>query len=357
MWKASYPQVWFTYGPQTTKDDVIGQMFEAGATGARLTFSYGTPELQCERATQLRDVGRRVGVKPYLVADLQGEKCRFSKIDGVDEIPVRQDEPILITSKEIELTHRPIHVPIQIPRYLDALDIDDVIVEGDGALLLRVIRKGDDGVLCVPDRDGALHPGRGLLVRKPSFRPGAMTEKDRADVQAIDRSGDLFDAIAVSFVGDVQDIREGRKMMTKNGRELSVIAKIETELGVRNLHSISKEADGLMAARGDLALTTHWINLYSQVSEISRVAKEARIPWILATQIVEGLEHFVIPTRAEICDLAHWVSEGAAGIMLSYETAFGPKPVEAVKTVRELVDCYSSTGTGGTLNNSGSSKS
>ncbi len=339
MWNARYPQVWFTYGPQTKDDEVIRRLFEVGATGARLTFSYGSPELQFERARQLSRIGRSLGLEPYLVADLQGEKCRFSKIEGIDEIPVRNGKPVLITSEKVELTDIPFHIPIQIPSYLDALDIGDVIVEGDGALLLKVIEKGPDGVLCSPQSDGLLHPGRGLLVRKPSFRPASMTEKDRSDLRLINRAH-LFDAVAVSFVGDSNDIHETRKLLGENSDALSVVAKIETELGINNLDSIAKESDALMAARGDLALTTRWVDLYKQVSDISCAARQNRTAWILATQVMEGLERFVIPTRAEICDLAHWVSQGAAGVMLSYETAFGPKPIDSVKAVREIVDCY-----------------
>lgn len=339
MSQLNYPQVWFTYGPQTKNDDVIGRLFEAGATGARLTFSYGTPELQCERAQQLIEIGKRIGLKPYLVADLQGEKCRFSKIEGIDEIRVHKGEPILITGSEVELTHKPFRVPIQIAGYLDVFEANDVIVEGDGALLLKVLRKEDSGVLCLPESDGVLHPGRGLLVRKPSFRPAPMSEKDRSDIRAIDKAG-LFDAIAVSFVGQASDIQEARQLILEHRTPVSIIAKIETQLGIENLESIAIEADMLMAARGDLALTTPWTSLYDQVSQISLIAAKAGTPWILATQLMEGLERFVIPTRAEICDLAHWVSQGAAGVMLSYETAFGPKPIDSVKAAREVVDSY-----------------
>jgi pyruvate kinase len=274
-----------------------------------------------------------------LVADLQGEKCRFSKIEGTDEIPVRKGEPILLTGGEAELTHKPFRVPIQISRYLDIFDVNDVIVEGDGALLLNVTHKDDEGVLCVPETDGMLHPGRGLLVRKPSFRPSPMSKKDESDIRAIDDAG-LFDAIAVSFVGQDRDVTEARNLLVKHSSSMSIIAKLETQLGVENVKSIAREADVLMAARGDLALTTPWTSLYQQVSDISATAAETGTPWILATQLMEGLERFVIPTRAEICDLAHWVAEGATGVMLSYETAFGPKPVEAVKAVSGILDRY-----------------
>jgi pyruvate kinase len=276
----------------------------------------------------------------FIVADLQGEKCRLSKIDGVDEIPVRRSSPFLLTKSEVDPFGNPQKIPLQIPAYIDALDVGDILVEGDGALLIEVLEKRSDGVLCAPDADGVLHPTRGIIVQKPSFRPEPMTQKDKSDLLAAANSG-MFDAVAISFVSEASDIREAQEVQADTQKKLPIIAKIETQLGIKNIDSIAEVADALMAARGDLALTMPWVELYSAVSAISNSAKKHGTPWIVATQLAEGLERFVFPTRAEICDLANWISEGAHGAMLSYETAFGPRPVDAAKAVRELVDRYS----------------
>ena len=335
----SYPQVWFTYGPQTSDDNVIRHLLEAGATGARLTFSYGTPELQADRAKQIRKIAKELSRDVFLVADLQGEKCRLSKIGDASEIPVRAGEPFLLTRGESDLQGNPMRLPLQIPSYIDELASGDIVIEGDGALLIEVIEKRADGALCSPQSDGVLHPGRGIIVRKPEFRPAPMTSKDESDLLAVVGS-ELFDAIAISFVGSPDDIRQARSLMGPHKDSLSIIAKIETQLGVDNIESIASETDVLMAARGDLALTAPWEELYASVVSISQAAIKHNTPWILATQLAEGLERFVFPTRAEICDLAHWVSMGAQGAMLSYETAFGPRPVDAVRAVRGIVDRY-----------------
>lgn len=339
MWQPEYPQLWFTYGPQTTEDHVISQLLNSGATGVRLTFSYGTPELQADRARQLRRVAATAGTKLFIVADLQGEKCRFSKVEGVDEIEVRKGKPFLLTGGETELAGPLLHLQVQIPSYLDELEPGDVVIEGDGALLITVLERRADGVLCEPEADGVLHPGRGIVLRKPSFRPTPMTEKDKSDLVAAAASN-LFDAVALSFIGDPADVRQARELLNHGNYAPSLIAKIETHLGIEQINDIAREADALMAARGDLALTMPWVDLYAAVNKISRAARENNTPWIVATQLAEGLERFVFPTRAEICDLAHWISEGAFGAMLSYETAFGPRPVDSVKAVRDIVDRY-----------------
>jgi pyruvate kinase len=148
---------------------------------------------------------------------------------------------------------------------------------------------------------------------------------------------------AISFVGDPMDVSEAKRIIAEEHSSMDVLAKIETQLGIDRIEGIAKEADALMAARGDLALTLPWVELYSAVSKLSDSAKVAGTPWILATQLAEGLERFAFPTRPEICDLAHWIRQGAAGAMLSYETAFGPKPVDAVRYVTEIVRRYQSS--------------
>jgi pyruvate kinase len=100
---------------------------------------------------------------------------------------------------------------------------------------------------------------------------------------------------------------------------------------------IANAADWVMAARGDLALNIPWVELPGAVSRIAEAARRAGKPWILATQIAEGVDRSTLPTRAEICDLAHWMQRGCRGVLLSFETAFGPRPRAAVKAATRLV--------------------
>lgn len=339
MQMMEYPQLWFTYGPKTDDDRVLEDLFRFGATGARLTFSYGTPDLQAERASRIRRAASRAGCSAYIVADLQGEKCRFAKIEGVQEIPVASGSRVLLTADTSDVTGDLKMLPLQLPSYLETFEPGDVIIEGDGALLLRVVERNRSGVVCSPLTDGVLHPGRGLMVRKPDFKPAAMTEKDRADLRAVSAT-DLFDGVAVSFVSSAADVREARSVLASSRNRPIIIAKIETALGIRNIGEIAAEADGLMAARGDLALSMPWEDLPAAVETLSQAATQAKRPWILATQLAEGLERFAFPTRAEICDLAHWFKSGAHGAMLSYETAFGPRGIDAVSCIRRIIERY-----------------
>ena len=300
MWCAGYPQLWFTYGPKTTSSDTIRSLLLAGATGARLTFSYGTPELQAERATQVRRLAREIGANVFLVADLQGEKCRLSSLAGIDEIPVQRGDVVMLVSEPGALDSSPIRLQVQLPRYLKEMWPGDIILEGDGAISLEVLERRGDDVMCRCLATGKLRPGRGIVLQKREFRPTALTVKDRADLDFVLKS-QLFDAVAVSFVGTREDVAQVKALLGGQAA-ISVIAKIETQLGVDNVESIVAEADAVMAARGDLALTMPWEQLPASVRTIAQASQHARKPWILATQIAEGMERFSFPTRAEICD-------------------------------------------------------
>ncbi|HEX6900612.1 MAG TPA: pyruvate kinase [Thermoanaerobaculia bacterium] len=341
-WTATYPQIWFTFGPQTKDREVLLGLFGAGATGVRLTFSYGTPDLQAERAALVRSVAQEIDKPVTIVADLQGEKCRLAKIEGIDEIPVSAGQTILLAADRYAADDKLFMLPVQNRGYLMNLIAGDIVIEGDGALELEVISIADNGLLCRSQQSGFLHPGRGLIVRGPEFRPAALTPKDETDLEYI-ASSDLFDVVALSFTASAADINHARAIIeSKGNKSLSILAKIETQKGVERLDEISIAADALMAARGDLALTMPWPDLPLTVNKISQAAKRSGKPWILATQLAEGLERFVFPTRAEICDLAHWVQEGAFGAMASYETAFGSRPIDAICAIALIVSRYRS---------------
>lgn len=335
----SYPQIWFTYGPQTESDEIVSELLLQGATGTRLTFSYGTPELQVKRARQVKRIARELGRDICIVADLQGEKCRLRQIDSLDSIEVTVADGAILTSGSVNLKTSPPFIPVQMAQHIELLQPGDVIVEGDGALLLKVEELVEQGVWVRPDRDGVLRPGRGLMIQRSDFRPKAITTKDRRDLQEIARSAE-FDAVAISFVASARDLLDARKIIDDAGANCAIVAKLETALGLGNLGPILNEADAVIVARGDLALATPWEDLYANCSHIARECSRKRVPWIMATQLVEGLERFSFPTRAECSDLGHWFSTGAHGAMLSYETAFGSRPVDAVGAVWRIAHRY-----------------
>jgi pyruvate kinase len=210
------------------------------------------------------------------------------------------------------------------------------MIVGDGSLLLRIIDVSGDRIVATALDRGAINPNRGITIQGSGFLPASLTEKDVADLEMIADSKS-FDALALSFVSDPGDIVWARAIAEASGRQLCIIAKIETVQGLENLPSIAQEADIILAARGDLALVMDWIELPAAVMKIDKVSRERGKPWILATQIVEGMECYIFPTRAEICDLAFWLERGLSGVLLSYETVFGRQPIAAVAAVARMI--------------------
>lgn len=328
--------LWITLGPSSLGREK--EMLECGATGVRLTFSFGTPELQRERARLLRDAAQAVGRPCLNVADLAGEKYRLGAFAGQPSFEAEAGGRLRLTlSPELDpRTARALPVPAD--TFFAQLTPGDVITVGDGAAELTVVDRAAHEAIVEVTIGGVINQFRGLTVRGNAFKPRALTPKDHSDLEFIARH-DEFDAVAVSFVSSAADVAEARSALA--GRDIPVIAKIETARGVANIEEICAAADMVMAARGDLALSIPWVDLPEAVGLIADGARHAGTPWILATQVAEGLERFSLPTRAEICDLAYWLGRDCAGVLLSYETVFGANASGAVSAVDALIRRWS----------------
>jgi len=331
----SMSELWYTLGPRTLGRE--SEVAEAGATGVRLTFSYSTAPYQLERATEHRRMAERLG-RPFLViADLAGEKFRLGTFEGPPSFSAADGRHFKLILGQVSRPAVDDVLTVTSAAFFSQVRKGDFVVVGDGAAELYVDEITDDGVELTVSAGGTINHTRGLTVRGSNFQPRCLTEKDMADLAFVSRA-DAFDAVALSFVAGSADIERARAVL---GPQSTIIAKIETAAGVADASRICEAADVVMAARGDLALTVPWLELPWAVAEIEAAALTAGTPWIVATQLAEGLERFILPTRAEICDLAHWMSRGCAGALVSYETAFGSHPVEATRCVRLLMDRWS----------------
>jgi len=328
--------LWFTYGPSVDDEEVLRKVLLAGATGCRLTFSFGTRALQEDRGLTMKRLAADMEHPCLVVADLAGEKIRLGDF-AQPQVAIKSGERVTLrrpgTTPDI-ITRL---FPITSHRLFANVKAKDRIVIGDGSLLLEIAAVSDDDIEAFALYDGVINPNRGLMMQSGSMSPTCLTSKDIEDLEHIARST-VYDMVALSFVSDPADVERARKIIRKADRDMPIIAKIETAQGLRNLYAITDAADMIMAARGDLATAIDWVELPSAVELIARVAGERNKPWVLATQIVEGLERFALPSRAEICDLAHWLNRSASGVMVSYETAFGRKPVEAIIAVNRMIE-------------------
>ena len=332
------PDIWFTMGPSSSDLDIIQKLLEEGANGIRLTFSYGTPELQIERAKTLKNISRKIGKKCMVIADLEGEKIRLGDFGEATHLDVKSGEQIIISEA---FDKEKMQIPIRKNHFIDKASTGDKIMVGDGSVSLETVKKAGNRLICNVLNGGRINPNRGIIIQTSNFQPSCLTEKDRGDLEKAAGHPELFDAIALSFVSDAGDIIEAKKLLGKN--KMPIIAKIETRKGLENLGNIANEANMIMIARGDLALFFPWAELGNIVEKIVKTCQKYNKPWILATQVVEGLERFAFPTRAEICDLHRWIKEGMSTVMLSYETAFGSRPVDAIRCVKQIIEASKPT--------------
>jgi pyruvate kinase len=333
-------ELWYTVGPASLgkEDELLG----AGATGARLTFSYGTTELQRERARALRSAASRIGRPCLIIADLPGGKFRLGKFEGSPRARIGRGTVWRLAAGEVADPRASRTLPIPDGEFFSHLRVGNVIVVGDGTVHLKATGVGDGWADVVAITEGEAEHRRGLTVRESAFEPRCLTDEDLARLDQIAATSE-FDAVALSFVSSAADVRHARHVLGEAGPAL--IAKIETRAALVNLENVCAAADGVLAARGDLALCVPWVELPAAVQAVANAAGRAGLPWYLATQVAEGSSLHGFPTRAEICDLANWRLQGCSGALLAHETAFGRSPVAAVAHTSELLRRWDKTPT------------
>lgn len=317
-------------------------MFLAGAHGVRQTFSYGTPQIQLDLAKRIWTATEPMGIEPDIIADLEGGGYRLGNFINADgehpAMTVSKDEVLKCVCKKEWSLKEGKALPIADEQLFTELQVGDILIVGDGSAELEVIALSPD--VQVRNRfDATIESRRGLWRQSAQniIEPICLTLKDIEDLKHIAQHHE-YSSVALSFVSSADDIIQVRKIMEEAGTVKKVIAKIETKKAIENIKSICEEADEIMVARGDLELAVSWKHLPGVVNLVVAQAVSAGKPFIMATQVAEGMMHGNYLTRAESCDLWHWKQEGMSGVLLSRETCWGERPVLTVERVRGILD-------------------
>ena len=339
-----------TIGPACASVETLSKMIEAGMRVARMNFSHGDYAFHAKMAGLVRAASEATGISVALLADLQGAKVRLGWIER--ESTIHEGQQVVLVGTEIDVRERPGDLEadaIMLPVDFDLaphIKAGATVLIDDGLLELRVEE------VIFPERDvypdshagghvhcrvvhgGTVKPRKGVNVPYTMLPIPALTDKDRADA-AFAVSLDV-DWIALSFAGSAADVHELRAICRETSRSESIpriMAKIERPDGVENLEDIVAASDGVMVARGDLALETSPWQLPLLQKRIVRTCKAAAKPVVVATQMLESMIQNHRPTRAEVSDVANALLDGADAVMLSAETAVGDYPVQAVRTM------------------------
>ncbi len=323
-----------TLGPATSSKEVLKKMIEQGVDVFRINFSHADYEDVKERIAMIRELSEEFGYNTSILADLQGPKLRVG-VMSEDVIVEPGDEITFCTGKEFKGTSKRVYMNYQnFPKDVKA---GERILLDDGKLMFEVVASdGKQEVLTKVIQGGPLKSKKGVNLPNTNISLPALTEKDIQD--AIFAIGQEVDWLALSFVRHSQDLMDLQAIINEHSEhKIPIIAKIEKPEAVANIDKIVAYCDGLMVARGDLGVEVPAEEVPLIQKQLVLRAKKARIPVIIATQMMETMITSLTPTRAEVNDVANSVMDGADAVMLSGETSVGKYPVEVIQQMTKII--------------------
>ncbi|WP_367756503.1 pyruvate kinase [Flavobacterium sp. WC2430] len=323
-----------TLGPACSTREIIKDMIDAGVNVFRVNFSHADYSDVTEKINLIRGLNEEFGYTTAILGDLQGPKLRVGVMnEGVvvndgDLITFTTAEEVLGTAQKVFMKYK---------NFPNDVNPGERILLDDGKLIFEIVETDKKTeVVARVIQGGELKSKKGVNLPNTKISLPAMTEKDIAD--AIFAIGQKVDWIALSFVKTPQDLKDLQDLIAEHSEyKIPIVAKIEMPEALENIDKIVAYCDGLMVARGDLGveLPAHEVPLVQK--ELIRKAKMARIPVIVATQMMETMITSLTPTRAEVNDVANSVMDGADAVMLSGETATGNYPVQVIEKMTQII--------------------
>ncbi|WP_298531849.1 pyruvate kinase [uncultured Algibacter sp.] len=323
-----------TLGPATSSKEVLKGMLDEGANVFRINFSHADYQDVAERVKMIRELNEEYGFTAAILADLQGPKLRVGVMK--EEVVVNPgDEIIFATGERFEGTKERVYMTYD--RFPQDAKPGERILLDDGKLIFEVVSTDKESeVKAKVIQGGPLKSKKGVNLPNTDISQPALTEKDIED--AIFAISLNVDWIALSFVRHAEDLMQLRDLIAKHSdSKIPIVAKIEKPEAVENIDKIVAHCDGLMVARGDLGVEVPAQEVPLIQKQLVLRAKKARIPVIIATQMMETMISSLTPTRAEVNDVANSVMDGADAVMLSGETSVGQYPVQVIKQMSDIL--------------------
>ena len=334
MLKIKKTKIVATLGPASSSKEVIKEMMNSGVNVFRINFSHASHEDALERINIIRDLNEELGFHVAVLADLQGPKLRVGEIK--ENTVLNNGSVVTFTTKKLKKGSTS-SIFMNYPLFAKDVNSGERILLDDGKLILEVVETNkSDTVLAKVVQGGVLNSKKGVNLPNTKISLPALTDKDINDAVFAIKNG--VDWIALSFVRHKKDVLDLKRLVKKySDFEIPIISKIEKPEALKNIKEIVKISDGIMVARGDLGVEVPAEEVPLVQKQLVHNAKLARIPVIVATQMMESMISGLTPTRAEVNDVANSVMDGADAVMLSAETSVGKFPIEVIKTMRKIV--------------------
>ena len=329
-------KIFATLGPASNQPDILEKMIAAGVNVVRLNFSHGTAEDHIQLAGLVREAARRVGREVAIMADLQGPKIRVGKFADGKVLLVGGEKFVLDASrtepgdiKGVGLDYK------ELPRDVKA---GDVLLLNDGLIVLTVDAVRGEQVHTTVKQGGVLSNNKGINKQGGGLTAPALTAKDMEDIKTA--MSFQADYVAVSFPKNATDMEMARQLCNVAAAPFKhtpgLIAKIERAEAIPKLEEILRVSDGIMVARGDLAIEVGNAVVPALQKRMIKMARAADKVVITATQMMESMINNPVPTRAEVSDVANAVLDGTDAVMLSAESAAGRFPLETIEEMAKI---------------------
>jgi pyruvate kinase len=345
-----------TIGPSSETKSKIEQMIKSGLNMARLNFSHGTYKHHTMLVNNIRSISKKLNKPVAILQDLQGPRIRIGDV-AKEGIKVEKGQKISLVPENYKISLKDIStfIPIQYPQLYKDVKPGDIILIDDAKIELKVLKISGMAIQCLVKIGDVINSHKGMNFPKTEISTPAITQKDKEDLE-FGLKQDV-DFVALSFVKNAKDIVELRKeiyrLETKFHKrskdfkkpkrdeigpktQTKIIAKIERPEAVSHFEEILKASDGIMVARGDLGLEVPLEDLPLIQKRIIRRCIQESKPVIVATQMLDSMIRYPVPTRAEVSDVANAILDGTDAIMLSGETATGKYPLKAVQVMNKI---------------------
>ncbi len=329
-----FTKITASVGPKCEDRETLTKMIKAGVNMCRLNFSHDTGDVQGKKIDLIRDISRELNMPVAVMVDLQGPKHRIGNFKTEDKYPLTVGGKFVFDTDPMPGDETRVQLPDA--DVMHSLNVGDRILLNDGKIEMRVDSVSPNKIVATVLRGTEIWSRRGFNLPDTEIATSVLTEKDRADLEyAITKKPDW---VAISFVQKPEDVAEVRDFINaRTSHPIKIIAKIERPNAVQRITEIANVADGIMIARGDLAVEVPFEEVPAISRHIIRECRKMNKPVIMATQMLGTMVNSEFPTRAEITDVANAAYLRADSTMTSEETTIGINPVNVIETMTKIL--------------------